>query len=74
MKNITLSINEELLREGRHYAREHHTTLNNLVRELLNSTVHKTSSTWLSEAFNLADTSSGNSHGQKWKREDLYAR
>jgi hypothetical protein len=33
MKNITLSADEEAIRKVRTYAREHHTTLNQLVRD-----------------------------------------
>ena len=33
--NITLSADEKLIARGRQYAKEHNTTINNLVREFL---------------------------------------
>jgi hypothetical protein len=74
MKNITLSIDDDLLREGREYARRHHTTLNSLVREVLGKTVRAHRSSWLGEAFAMADKARGNSRGARWKRDDLHAR
>ena len=35
MKNVTLAVEEKLLEESREYARRHHTTLNAMVRKLL---------------------------------------
>lgn len=72
MKNVTLSIDDQLLKEGRHYAQRHHTTLNNLVRELLNATVKKNRGSWLNEAFSLADKAAGDSKGKKWNRNELH--
>ncbi|MEP5613199.1 MAG: DUF6364 family protein [Cyclobacteriaceae bacterium] len=39
MKNVTLSIPEDLLKKSRNYAKEHQTTLNEMVRNLLRKTV-----------------------------------
>lgn len=39
MKNITLSIHEDLLMKSREYALKHGTSLNNLIRRLLKTTV-----------------------------------
>ncbi len=73
MKNITLSIPDELLRSGREYAKNHHISLNSLVREVLAKTVSRPSGkNWLEECFNLMDKTKANSKGRKWKREDLY--
>ena len=38
MKNITLAINEEILRAARRYAANHDTTVNALVRDYLTET------------------------------------
>jgi hypothetical protein len=73
MKNITLSLDDELLEAGREYAQRHHTTLNALVRELLVRTVLADRQGTVKEMFRLMDSAPGNSRGRRWKREDLYA-
>lgn len=72
MPNITLSINESLLRDGRRYAKEHDTSFNALIRHLLEQTVRTSSIDWLEECFSLMDIANANSHGKKWSREELY--
>jgi hypothetical protein len=74
MKNITLSLDDELLEAGRQYADRHNTTLNALVRELLAKTVLADRQGAINEMFRLMDANPGNSRGRRWKREDLYAR
>ena len=41
MPNITISIDEKLLKIGREYAEEHHTSVNALIRNLLEQTVRR---------------------------------
>lgn len=73
MKNVTIALDEEILRAGRNYATEHRTSLNNLIRQLLEqAVVKKRSHAGLQEFFDLADRAKGNSGGWKWRREDLY--
>jgi ribosomal protein S3AE len=73
MKNVTLALDERVLAAGREYARQHRTSLNRLIRQLLEKTVtSKASESDLSQFFQLADKAAGNSHGRRWKREDLY--
>ena len=72
MPNITLSLDEDILRAGREYARKHNTSLNNLVRRLLRQTVSRESTEWLEECFRIMDKACGNSRGRKWTREGLY--
>jgi lysophospholipase L1-like esterase len=72
MPNITLSIDDDLLDAGRKYAKEHNTSLNALVRDLLAKAVTRSSSSRLEEGFKLADKFHFSSKGKKWKREDLY--
>ncbi len=72
MPNITLSLNEEILRAGREYARKHNTSLNALIRKFLRQTASKGSTDWLEECFTLMDKAGGNSRGKKWTREELY--
>jgi hypothetical protein len=72
MPNITISIDEELLKSGRKYAEKHQTSLNALIRKLLEDTVRLQSDDWLEECFNLMDRAEANSKGRRWQREELY--
>jgi hypothetical protein len=72
MPNITISLEESLLKTGRRYAERHQTSLNALIRTLLEATVRDQSKDWLEECFSLMDQASGNSGKKRWKREDLY--
>ena len=72
MKNITIALDEEVIKAGREYARAHNTSLNGLIRSLLEQTVKPESRQWLDECFELMDQAQANSQGTKWKREDLY--
>jgi hypothetical protein len=74
MKNITLSLDDEVIEAGRRYAHRHQTTLNALVRELLLKTVVADREGIVDEMFRLMDAYPGRSKGRRWKREDLYAR
>jgi hypothetical protein len=72
MPNVTISLDEKLITAGQRYAEAHHTSLNTLVRKLLEQTVETQSKDWLEEFFSLMDRAEGNSQGQRWRREDLY--
>ena len=72
MKNITISIEEDLLEAGREYAKRHNMSLNSLIRKLLAQTVQSESRNWLEECFSLMDQANANSGGRKWTREELY--
>ena len=72
MKNITIALDEKIVRAGREYAQRHHTTLNRLIRQLLEQTVLNTSNQWVDECFALMDTVNATSKGAHWKREELY--
>ena len=72
MPNITISLDEELLKSGRRYAEKHRTSMNALIRKLLEQTVISQSDDWLEECFRLMDRAGGNSEGRKWNREELY--
>ncbi len=72
MPNITISLNEDLLKSGRRYAEKHQTSLNALIRRLLDQTVNMETDAWLEECFSLMDRAGGDSQGRQWKREDLY--
>jgi hypothetical protein len=72
MPNITLSIDEDLLRAGREYARTHNESLNGLVRKLLAQTVLGGEDRWLEECLALMDRAEAHSGRKAWRREDLY--
>ena len=74
VKNITLALDEATLHAGRAYAQRHQITLNTLVRELLVKTVVADRQAAVREMFRLMDAHPGNSQGQRWAREELYAR
>lgn len=72
MKNITIALDEGIIKAGREYAQRHNTSLNGLIRSLLQQKVMPTSEHWLDECFELMDRAQARSKGAKWKREDLY--
>ena len=72
MKNITLSIDEDILQAGREYARSHDISFNVLVRKLIEQTVIPQKDKWLSDTFALMDKANVSSEGKKWTREELY--
>ena len=72
MKNITISIDEDILEAGRNYAQKHNMSLNSLIRKLLSQTVMNTSQNWLDDCFQLMDRADAHSGGKKWRREELY--
>ncbi len=73
MKNITLSLDDRLLEAGREYARRHRTTLNALVRELLERAVSRGERD-IDALFRLMDDSAppGSPEGYRFRREDAY--
>jgi hypothetical protein len=72
MPNITISLDEDLIKSGRRYAEAHKTSLNGIIRMLLEQTVKGQSIDWLEDCFRMMDRSGSDSKGQHWKREDLY--
>jgi hypothetical protein len=72
MPNVTISLDKDLLQSGRRYAEKHQTSINALIRKLLEQTVRSQSDDWLEECFDLMDRAEANSRGRTWNREDLY--
>jgi len=73
MANITLALDDDLIKAGREYAKKNHgTSLTNLIRKLLKDTVAPSSEQWVEECFALMDKAKAKSKGKKWSREDLY--
>ena len=71
MANVTLSIPDDLLNRGRSYAQARGTSLNALVRELLDETVSNPESAVDSMIERLRQ-SAGDSKGVKINREELH--
>ena len=76
MKNITLSIDENVLSEVRRYAATRDTTVNALVRDFLTrlATQENRAAKARQRLLELSDTSEGRMGDQKWNRERLYDR
>ncbi len=72
MPNITISLDKDLLESGRRYAKKHQTSLNALIRTLLEQSVRPQSKNWLEECFQLMDRTNVNSKGRRRRREELY--
>ena len=72
MKNITLALDDETLSAGRAYAKRHHTTLNQLVRDLLRRHVVQNPEAKVREMFRLMDKHPLDTKGWKWNRADAY--
>ncbi len=72
MKNLTISLDEKLLKEGREYSRKHNISLNRLLRNTLVKTFSPKTSQWLDEVFMTMDKTKASLKGKKWKREDIY--
>ena len=72
MRNITLSIDDDILQAGREYARQHNVSFNVLVRKLIEQTVVQKQRRWLDDTFSLMDKANVSSVGARWSREELY--
>jgi len=72
MKNVTLSIDDDILKIGREYARRHNISFNAMVRQLIEQTVKSSSDKWLYDTFSLMDKLNVSSEGESWTRDELY--
>jgi len=72
MRNITLSIDDDLLSAGREYARKHNISLNALVRRLLEHAVGRKDKRVFDEMFEIMDKLQVSSDGKRWTRDELY--
>jgi hypothetical protein len=74
MKNITLAIEEDVLRGARRYAAEHDTTVNALVREYLTRLVNfeEKAAKARERLGELSEQSEARMGSWKWNREDAY--
>jgi hypothetical protein len=73
--NITLSIDKRLIDRARRLAESQGTSLNQMIRRLLEEATETTSTeSLLAELERLWESSVGDSGGRTWSREDLYDR
>ena len=75
MPNVTISLDEELIKKSRSYAAKNNTSLNAMIRNLLKKNVTNSSESWLDNCFKIMDQTNFNSDKtklKKWKREELY--
>jgi hypothetical protein len=73
MKNITLSIEDDVVANARSYAQQHGTTLNQLIRDFLRQkaqTSHKKNG--IDRIFELADKYPSQLENYKFNREEIY--
>ncbi len=76
MKNITLSVDENVLKAVRRYAAEQDTTVNSIVREHLSAIADRVNRAKDSRRrlLELIDRSAGDMGEQRWDRAKLYER
>ena len=76
MKNITLSIPEDLLKKSREYAERHGTSLNELVRILLKQVVSPPEKNPVQQLIQQIENGqlAVNTKDWKWNRSDVYDR
>ncbi len=74
MKNITLSIPDDLVTQAREYATKHGTTLNALIRKLLKSTVQTGQQNKAHHILKEMEKMKSPVKHIDWRREDLYER
>lgn len=72
MKNITLSIDDGILKAGREYTRTSNISFNVLVRRLIEQTVMARRKNWLDATFSLIDRVNAVADEVKWTRDELY--
>ncbi|MDZ4679393.1 MAG: DUF6364 family protein [Saprospiraceae bacterium] len=74
MKNVTLSLPEDLLSRSREYAEKHGSSLNELIRALLRQVVSPPEQDPIQKLINHSQRLSINTRDWKWDRSALYDR
>ncbi len=73
--NVTLSVDEELLKRAREHAARRGTSLNQLIRDFLSQlTSGASANETVRELRELWASSESTSGGRKWTRDELYDR
>ncbi len=74
-KNVTISLDEDLLKAGRRYAKNQGTSLNKLFREFIeDKVVGKSGAQGADDFLDALDNASGTSGGRGWSRADAYSK
>lgn len=71
MRNVTLTMDDELIEKGREYAQRHGMSFNALIRDLLKRRITQDSD-WVEESFRAMDAADGHSGGKRVRRDELY--
>jgi len=74
MKNVTLSLPDDLLRKSREYASKHGTSLNELIRTLLRRQVSPEENDPIGKLIGHTQNLSIQTKGWKLNRADIYDR
>ncbi|MGH9520785.1 MAG: DUF6364 family protein [Terriglobales bacterium] len=74
MKNVTLSIDENLLAAARRYAKRQNISLNQLIRDLLARTAAMDAKAAADEMLRVAERVRGDSKGWQWNRDEIHER
>lgn len=76
MKNITLSVDERVLRAARRYAAEHDSSVNALVRDYLEQIAARAdrAATARARLRELSEKSEARQGTARWSRDDLHER
>jgi hypothetical protein len=76
MRNLTLSIDEDVLLEARKYALENQTTVNQLVRDYLEQIAGRADRRRAAreKLFKLMQERRVDLGGRRWNRDDVYER
>jgi hypothetical protein len=73
--NVTLALDEELLRKAREVARRQGKSLNELLREYITAiTMDRLDADTADELFSLMDRAGGKLNGRGWRREEAHER
>jgi hypothetical protein len=71
MPNVTISLDDDLLKRGRDFARSQNLSFNAFVRELIDQRTRKQNE-WLYDMFKHADNLKARSDDTSWTRDELY--
>jgi hypothetical protein len=72
--NVTLSIDDQTLARARQLAQQRGTSLNQMIRDYLDSLTASDPAQTVAELRRLWQEEEGDSDGWKWNREELYDR
>jgi len=74
MKNITLSIPDDLLIKSREYAAKHGTSLNKFIRDFLKQVVQTEDKSTIKKLLDKSDAYAIETKPYKWNRDEIYDR